>query len=39
MPDQRLKETFLKPLLRWSVDAMGMEVATILEFLDSLNCE
>ena len=32
-------ETFLKSLLEWPHDAMGMEIATMLHFLDSLNCE
>ena len=36
---QRLKETLLKSLMEWYHDAMGMEIATMLDFLDSLNCE
>ena len=36
---QRLKGTFLKSVLEWSWDAMGMEIVTMLDFLGSLNCD
>ena len=41
MSDEKLNEAFLKLFLEWYCDAMGMEIATMLDFfsLDSLKSE
>ena len=37
--EEQTQKSFSKSLLEWSWDVMGIEIFTMLDFLDSLKCE